>query len=195
MTDPFKSDLLTLVITIQAVADLLKSSIHRESTLREDIKGIAERAKMKGFSNCESFQPRIKDAKLQRFEECSGMKDLAGLQCDAFKTILESFVELKPCGQQSISLLTSSATSLVKWIGRLLMIARALPFLERGASSAMMTLFDLYVLTVFRFCAGNQLNEDVLLFGRDTGSSTTDVSLTGTQEPEPLYCIPFFFRY
>ena len=150
---------------------------------------------MKGFGNCESFQPRIKDAKLKRFEECAGTKDLAGLQCDAFKTILESFVELKPCGQQSISLLTSSATSLVKWIGRLLMIARALPFLERGASSAMMTLFDLYVLTVFRFCAGNQLNEDVLLFGRDTGSSTTDVSLTGTQEPEPLYCIPFFFRY
>ena len=180
---------LTL-ITIQAVADLLNSSIQRESNLREAMKGIDERAKMKGFDNYES-PPSKEDTNLRCIEECAGMKDLAGIQCDAFKTILESFVELKPCGQQSISLLTSSATALVKWIGRLLMISQALPFLECDASSAMMTLFDLYVLTVFRFCAGNQLNEDVILFGRDTANYLpTGVSLSGRQEPVQSLPVP-----
>ena len=46
----------------------------------------------------------------------------------------------------------------------------------------MITLFDLYILTVFRFCARNKSNEDVLIgFGRGTATcsaSSSSVSLT-----------------
>ena len=92
-------------------------------------------------------------------------------------------VETTPCGQRNLSILTqSSANGLMKWAARLLTIGKSLPLVADEASNAVMTLFDLYILTVLRFCSDSKSNEDVLLgFGRGTvanSSASTSVSLT-----------------
>ena len=77
---------------------------------------------------------------------------------------------------QSLSVLTDSSLSLLRWIASLVAIGNALPIVV-DASIAVTTLVDLYILTVFRFCAGNKSNEDVLIgFGRGTTLNTASLS-------------------
>jgi hypothetical protein len=88
------------------------------------------------------------------------------------------FVEIKPCGVRTFSILTqSSSNGLLRWTSRLLAIGQALPLVAKDASATVITLFDLYILTVFRFCARSKLNEDVLIgFGRGVASCSTSLS-------------------
>lgn len=106
-----------------------------------------------------------------------------GMISNEFTSAVLPFVEMNACGERTISILTqSSSNGLMRWTTRLLAIGNALPLVAKDASAAVMTLIDLYILTVFRFCAGSKLNEDVLIgFGRGTAASSaasTSGSLT-----------------
>ncbi len=100
---------------------------------------------------------------------------------------------------RTLSILTqSSSNGLLRWTSRLLAIGSALPLVAGDASLAVMTLFDLYILTVFRFCAINQSNEDVLIgYGRGapaSSASSTFHSITIEADavaPRPRECGDF----
>ena len=116
-----------------------------------------------------------------------------GIASDEFISAIFPFVEMNDCGERTISILTqSSSNGLVRWATRLLSIGNALPLVANDASAAVMTLIDLYVLTVFRFCAGSKLNEDVLIgFGRGTAvSSAASTSLSLTMEADAVAPLP-----
>ena len=119
-----------------------------------------------------------KNANTTRLQRC-----VVRIASTKLSSLILPFVEENPCEEQSISILTqSSANGLVKWTSRLLAIGNALPLVAEDAAAAVITLFDLYILTVFRLCAGSKLNEDVLIgCGRGTTArpgSSTSVSLT-----------------
>lgn len=122
-----------------------------------------------------------------------------GILSTEFVSAIQQFVEIKPCGVRTLSILTqSSSNGLLRWTSRLLAIGSALPLVAGDASLAVMTLFDLYILTVFRFCAINQSNEDVLIgYGRGapaSSASSTFHSITIEADavaPRPRECGDF----
>lgn len=57
----------------------------------------------------------------------------------------------------------SAANGLVKWTARLLSIGISLTSVVDDAISAVKTLFDLYIMTVFRICGRSTMNENALL--------------------------------
>ena len=117
---------------------------------------------------------------MQQVECCFGMSS------KEFAFAVLPFVERKPCGQQTLSLLTqSSANGLVKWTARLLSIGNILPSIANDAAAAVTTLFDLYILTVFRMCARSKMNEDVLI-GHGRGASAGSINGRSTQNPVSL---------
>ena len=110
-------------------------------------------------------------------QDASNRRGSSGIKSKEFISNVLQFVELKPCGVQSLSVLTDSSLSLLRWIASIVAVGNALPIVAKDASIAVMTLVDLYILTVFRFCAGNKSNEDVLLgFGRGTTLNSASLS-------------------
>ena len=117
-----------------------------------------------------------------RMPECDDIKE--------FTLFLHQFIEKK--SQYSLSIMTqSSVNGLLKWSARLLSIGITLPMLVDDVTAAMTTLFDLYILTVFRICGHNARNEDALIGIVDrkvSSSSTNMLSLT----IESDICSPFY---
>lgn len=106
----------------------------------------------------------------------------SGISANEFASRVLALVETKASGERDLPILTCSAQSLVKWTFRLLEIGDVLPPVADKSSAAVITLFDLYILTVLRFCSGSKLNEDVLIgLGRGSAvqaSSSASISLT-----------------
>jgi hypothetical protein len=117
-----------------------------------------------------------------------------GITSNEFVSAILSFVETNACGERTISILTqSSSNGLVRWTTRLLAIGNALPLVAKDASAAVMKLIDLYILTVFRFCAGSKSTEDVLIgFGRGTAANSAAVSasVSLTMEADAIAPLP-----
>lgn len=173
----------------QAVRDLLLGSTGDEHKKSEHHFLITTRAEDRGYRYCSSFAQYVEDVSSPNHENAphkdtsQKLQGCFGMSSTEFSSKILQFVEMKPCGERALSFLTlSSANGLAKWTGRLLTIGRALPLVSDDASAAVMTLVDLYILTVFRFCAGSKLNEDVLIgLGRGTttrAASSTSISLS-----------------
>lgn len=147
---------------------------------------ITERAERRGYRHLSSFGnflDNVVSVHTGFFQQSQWRVQGCGIASDEFASAVLPFIELNAYGKQAISILTqSSSNGLVRWATRLLSIGNALPLVSKDASAAVMALIDLYVLTVFRFCAGSKLNEDVLIgFGRGSAansSASTSVSLT-----------------
>ena len=148
---------------------------------------ITARAEDHGYRYCRSFEHFLENTPpshptVPNNDTSRQLQGCFGMSSREFSSTVLPFVEMRPCGERAASILTQSSVGLVKWTARLLSIGKALPLVADDASAAVMTLFDLYILTVFRLCAGSKLNEDVLIgFGRGTTSrsaSSTSVSLT-----------------
>lgn len=149
---------------------------------------ITARSEVRGYRYCTSFGQFLDNSTphhstASEYDTSQQLWGCCGISSEEFTSTILSFVETKPCGERAVSILTqSSANGLVKWTARLLSIGNALPLVADNASDAVMTLCDLYILTVFRFCARSKPNEDVLIgFGRGTtapSASSTSVSLT-----------------
>ena len=81
---------------------------------------------------------------------------------------------------QNIPILTHSArTGLVKWTSQLCNLMEDLPILAEDIAIVLTNLFDLYILTVFRLCAGTAKNEQILL---GAGSRAYDSYLMQQQQ-------------
>ncbi|KAL7543698.1 hypothetical protein ACHAXR_012979 [Thalassiosira sp. AJA248-18] len=181
----------------QAVADLLLASARNDHKSKHQFL-ITTRSEDSGYRYCTSFAQFLEDVApyhsptqndmTRRLQSCFGMTS------KEFSAAVLPFVEMKPCGERSLSILTqSSANGLVKWTARLLAIGSALPLVADDAYAAVMTLFDLYILTVFRLCAGSKLNEDVLIgFGRGTTArSASSSSISLTMEADAVAPLPW----
>ena len=169
------------------MGDLVSASTHDENKSEEQYV-ITSRAEYHGYRYCTSFAQFLdelpptlnhkSDAQISRHLNCFGISS------DTLASMLLPLVETSNCGEQTISILTqSSANGLVKWTAKLLTIGNALPLVADDACAAVISLFDLYILTVFRLCASSKANEDVLIgHGRGVASSSsmssTSVSLT-----------------
>ncbi|KAL7553539.1 hypothetical protein ACHAWF_016820 [Thalassiosira exigua] len=160
---------------------------------------ITKRSEDRGYGCCTAFAHFLEDTPPchQTFrpsdDESKQLEDCFGTSSKEFSSMILPLVEIKPCGSRSLSILTqSSANGVLKWTARLLAVGNALPLVADDASAAVMTLIDLYIFTVFRFCARSKLNEDVLIgLGRGSAaqlSSSTSVSLT--MEADPVAPLP-----
>ncbi|KAL3785773.1 hypothetical protein HJC23_007329 [Cyclotella cryptica] len=134
---------------------------------------ITERAVQRGYRHCnhlmvylnEEARP-IRDSQMGavvNLHECVKMRE--------FVFFVMQFVDKQPRGEFLVSIMTqSSVNGLLKWTARLLSIGMTLPCIAGDTSAAIMTLFDLYILTIFRFCARSGMNEDALM-GIDQSAS------------------------
>ncbi|KAL3823753.1 hypothetical protein ACHAXA_004846, partial [Cyclostephanos tholiformis] len=165
----------------QAVEELVLASSPAK-TLSEPHIIITKRAEDRGHRYCCSFGHYLDRVAASRVpspkKDASQRRLCRGILSEEFISAVLQFVEIKPSGVRTLSILTqSSSNGLLKWTSRLLAIGSALPLVAGDASAAVITLFDLYILTVFRFCAINKSNEDVLIgFGR--GASACSASST-----------------
>ena len=194
-----KDDAIIIRGIYEAVRDLLLGSTHTKSKPEHQFV-ITSRAENHGYRYCTSFErfvdnvppsdpstPKHNSSVHRQLNNCSGISS------KEFVSKILPLVEMKPCGGQTISILTqSSANGLVKWTARLLAVGNALPLVADDASAAVMTLFDLYILTAFRFCAGSKPNEDALIgFGRGTASSSSSAtSVSVTMEADAVAPLP-----
>lgn len=178
--------LVTAILFLQAVEELILGS-SPETKIAENHIIITKRAEDHGYRHCGSFGQYLDRLAVTRVatpkQNASKRRLGHGIKSKEFISTILQFVEIKPCGVRTFSILTqSSSNGLLRWASRLLAIGHALPLVAGDASAAVITLFDLYILTVFRFCARNKSNEDVLIgFGRGTATcsaSSSSVSLT-----------------
>jgi hypothetical protein len=178
--------LVPAILFLQAVEELILGSSPETNTSENHII-ITKRAEDKGYRYCGSFGQYLDRLAVTRVatpkKDASKRRLGHGIKSKEFISMILQFVEIKPCGVRTFSILTqSSSNGLLRWASRLLAIGHALPLVAGDASAAVITLFDLYILTVFRFCARNKSNEDVLIgYGRGTATcsaSSSSVSLT-----------------
>lgn len=188
----------TIGAIYEAVGDLLLGSTCHEYKAEHQLFIITARAKDRGYQYCRSFGDYLDKSPpshstdvpckntLQKLQRCFGMSS------KEFILALVQFVETKPGGKRTVSILTQSAVGLVKWTTRLLAIGKLLPLVVDDSHDAVMSLFDLYILTIFRFCAGNKSNEDVLVgFGRGTATCLTSSSpVSITMEADTVAPLP-----
>ncbi len=172
------------------------SSVH-DTIKPEPRRLITKRAEDSGYRQLSSFGTfldNLLDAYSDNIiQQSQWQAQGCGIASDEFVSAVLPFVEMNDCGKRTISILTqSSSNGLVRWATRLMSIGNALPLVMNDASAAVMTLIDLYVLTVFRFCAGSKLNEDVLIgFGRGTAvSSAASTSVSLTMEADAVAPLP-----
>jgi len=176
----------SMLAIYEAVGELLSGSLV-DGYKSEHQYIITSRAEDRGYRYCRSFAHFVENAppsqsNVPNIDRSQKLHGCFGMSSTDFSSNVLPFVEMQPCGERALSILTQSSAGLAKWTARLLAIGNALPLVADDASAAVMTLFDLYILTVFRLCARSKLNEDVLIgFGRGTKShsaSSTSVSLT-----------------
>lgn len=161
----------------------------RNEQIEIDGMTILSRSYEKGYLCCDFFKTSF-DKLAFRSNKCEsneymGRTDSYGVMAKEFLRTLLPFIERKACGQQIISLVTQSwANGLVKWTSRLLNLGNMIPTVSSEAAAAVTTLFDLYMLTVFRICSRSKVNEDVLIgLGRGSPQSrnanaTLNMSIT-----------------
>jgi len=98
---------------------------------------------------------------------------------DALYASIYPFIVQDPAGQRVLSIATQGTLNgLAKWTARLFKIMNKLPVIVEDAAKVISNLFDMYLLTVLRMCAGNEANETVLL-GMTSGSVIPKVSESG----------------
>ena len=89
---------------------------------------------------------------------------------------IEPFIAQDPTGPSSLCIGTQSGMNgLGKWTARLLEVTTKLPLIAEEAAGVISNIFDLYFLTVFRMCAGDERNENVLLgHGHSSSEESAD---------------------
>jgi len=182
----------------KAVEILVTNSIRSEQ-IENDGMTILSRSYEKGYQCCDFFKTSF-DKLAFRSNKCESSEHLGRtnsyevLSKEFLRTFLP-FIERKACGQQIISLVTQSWTNgLVKWTSRLLNLGNMIPTVSSEAAAAVTTLFDLYILTVFRICSRSKVNEDVLIgLGRGSPQSrnlNTTLNMSITMEADVCAPLP-----
>eukprot|EP00984_Skeletonema_dohrnii_P022502 scaffold11620_cov199-Skeletonema_dohrnii-CCMP3373.AAC.5 len=140
---------------------------------------VTTRSQQRGYKYCISFATflqNISDSSEGQGDEAGDGNNYVGACSAEFCSALSPLIERSPCGELTLTLLsTSSADGLLKWVAHLLAIGNDLPLVSADATKAIMTVFDLYFLTVLRICASSRTNEDVLI-GLGRGSSVQSLS-------------------
>ncbi|EED93374.1 predicted protein [Thalassiosira pseudonana CCMP1335] len=170
----------TMTAIYEAVCNHLSEFIQNNSASSDKLL-ITTRAVRNGYKLCDWFKEYLdtttaSDHATTPYIFPQQLRECVGLASKEFAACVLEFAERKSCGELCLSLLTQSCMNgLVKWTGRLIAVGNALPSVANDVSYAITTLFDLYILTVFRMCARNSRNEDVLV-GLRRGSSSFDGS-------------------
>ena len=140
---------------------------------------VTTRSQKRGYKYCISFGnflQSIPDSSEEKGGDEAGANDYVGACSPEFCAALSPLFERSPCGELTLKLLsTSSADGLLKWVAHLLAIGNDLPLVAADSTKAIVTLFDLYFLTVFRICASSRANEDVSI-GLGRGSAVQSLS-------------------
>ncbi len=167
------------MLPVKAVKELLlkASPCDLKSTCTFD---VTTRSQERGYNYCTSFANFLRNkpdsSKEEQRDEPGKANDYVGASSKEFCSTLSSLIERSPCGELTLTLLsTSSADGLLKWVTHLLVIGNDLPLVAVDATKAIVTLFDLYFLTVFRICSSSRTNEDVVI-GLGRGSSAQSLS-------------------
>lgn len=126
---------------------------------------IADRAILHGHGQCHYLMDFLSKNIPSKDDKDIRAKKLELRDCDGLQILASSvmqFVEWQP--HLSVSIMTQSAANgLLKWTARLLSVGIKLPSVANDAMAAVKTLFDLYILTVFRICGRSRINEDTLI--------------------------------
>ena len=144
---------------------------------------VTTRSQTRGYKYCTSFANFLRNkpdsSEEEQDDEAGKANDYVGACSTEFCSELSSLIERSPCGELTLTLLsTSSADGLLKWVAHLLAIGNDLPLVAMDATKAIVTLFDLYFLTVFRICASSRTNEDVVIaLGRGSSAQSLSSSL------------------
>ena len=191
----FLSNSSCVLRSAKAVKELLMKASH-------DLKSscsfnVTTRSHQRGYKYCISFVnfvQSIPDSSEDQGDEGGYTSDYFGACSAEFCSAVSTLIERSPCGELTLTLLsTSSADGLLKWAALLLAIGNNLPLVFADATKAIMTLFDLYFLTVFRICASSRTNEDVLV-GLGRGSSVQSLSpslMSVTMEADACAPLPY----
>ena len=91
-------------------------------------------------------------------------------------------VAVKATGDQSIRVIPQSIHGLLEWVARLMLVSVKVPSVIEKVCEALENIFDLYVTTVFRLCAGSRRNERIVL-GEDVSTADSNFS---SLSPMPL---------
>ena len=154
---------------------------------------VTTRSQQRGYKYCTSFATFLQsfDQPLEnQIDDPCAANDYYGIRSTTFCSTLSPLIERSSCGELTLTLLsTSSAEGLLKWIAHLLAIGNNLPLVAVDATKAIVTLFDLYFLTVLRICAINRTNEDVLV-GLGRGSTVPSLSSKMSVTMEADACAP-----
>ena len=122
------------------------------------------------------------DKRCHVIDKCFQLHD-----CDALKMLTSFVIQFTESQPLSLSIMTQSSTNgLLKWATRLLSIGMTLPSITDDVCAALMALFDLYILTVFRICGHSKINEDALIgmIQKQTVSTKTSTSISLTIEAD-----------
>lgn len=158
---------------------------------------VMTRSCQRGYKYCDAFVAflqRLDSTDENQIRESDGVNEYFGACSTGFCSAVSPLIERSPCGELTLTLLSTSVTDgLVKWTALMLAIGNNLPLVAVDATNAVVTLFDLFFLTVFRICASSSANEDVLLgLGRGTSVQSLSSSLMSvTMEADacaPLPC-------
>lgn len=140
---------------------------------------ISDRAILHGHGPCRLLTKFLEDSTHPKVDRRIAVEILQFCECDVLRDLasfLMQFVERQP--QLSLSIMTqSTANGLLKWTARLISIGMMLPSVTDEALAAVKTLFDLYILTVFRICGRSTINEDALIGLKDVSSSKRNTSM------------------
>jgi len=158
---------------------------------------LTTRSHERGYKYCISFVKflqSIPDLSEEQGKETGKANEYFGACSTSFCSAVSPLIERSPCGELTLTLLsTSSADGLLKWAALLLAIGKKLPLVAADATKAIVTLLDLYFLTVFRICASSRTNEDVLI-GLGRGSSVQSLSsslMSVTMEADACAPLPY----
>jgi hypothetical protein len=159
------SHLLCTLLNLQAIKELLLGFLNNHGASENGII-ITERAILHGYDKCRRLMPHLREEFSSIGDNNIGVKGLQLRESNMLKeyaSFIMQFAERQPRGDFSLFIMTqSSVNGLLKWTARLLSIGIALPSVASEAAAALMTLFDLYILTIFRFCSRSGMNEDAL---------------------------------
>jgi hypothetical protein len=153
---------------------------------------IADLAILHGHGNCNHLM-KFLDTNASIHNCRLGVASLSLREFDEkeLATLVMQFIDRQD--QLSLSITTqSSLNGLLKWTARLLSIGLTLPSVGDNAMAAVMSLLDLYILTVFRICCRNKLNEDALtgLTRKQTSSKPSSSSMLSLSIEADI-CSPF----
>ena len=150
---------------------------------------ITDRAVLHGHGHCEYVMKYLDIIDTSHGKCCHVNGEcLKLLNCDAFKVLTSFVLQFKERQHPlSLSIITqSSVNGLLKWAARLLSIGMALPLITDDVCVALIRLFDLYIMTVFRICGHNKMNEDALIgmIKRQIASTRTSSNISLTIEAD-----------